>query len=154
MLDYTDSFTCKKRANASYFYTLKDDPINDDLRSLIRAIHVDLFYDSAPDDWIYEQVYHAFERLAECETGEDFEIALIQVEGDAYTNGLLEWAKSGYAQAYIQETLDDINPNTIDDLIREAQVRAIQAIYSYVWEFLTMDDCKKEGCGNGEIEAN
>jgi hypothetical protein len=132
MKDYTVYFEQKERINGSFFYCLKGDySETDPLQALIRSIHEEQFYGASPDDWIYAQIYYAFDRLSTCEDDVDFGSAYCEVEPDVYSSDLLEWAKSGWAREFIAQAIEGF-----EELIGYGQVYAVQAIYDRVWAFL------------------
>lgn len=141
MKDYTEYFEVRIRKDSSRFYCLKDENVPDELRFLVREIHLNEFYDAMPCDWIYDRIYSAYDRLKECETESNFYDACSEIIADCFSGDLFEWAKNGYAQEYIQESLEENREiPTINHVIELAQVRAIEAIYRNVWEFLQKNE--------------
>lgn len=139
MKHFSKHFEYKTRTDKTGFYCIKDDSdYKDALQDFVHSIHKDLFFDCLPNDWVYEQIYNAFERLAECTCERDFEGALSDIETDIYINDLLEWAKWPIAREYITQCRQDFGWQwaDLDKQIAGGQLLAIDAIYRRVWEFL------------------
>ena len=136
MNQYTQQFEWKKRDNGTYFYCIKED--EGALYDLIHSIHEEQFYGCLPDDWVYGQIYNAFEALEDHISDDDFDRACTEIQTDVYTNDLLEWAKWPIAREYIQQGIDDFGNKgcDLDKTISLGQHLAIEAIYRRVWEFL------------------
>jgi len=144
MKDYTDNFEVRIRANGDHFSCLKDAGVPDVLRNLIREIHLNEFYDAFPCDWIYQQIYFAFERLKECDCEALYWGAVNEIQADIYSNDLFEWAKKDYASNYIQEALEEMEEvPTINQVIELAQQRAIEVIYQQVWDFIQKNEANQ-----------
>lgn len=137
---YTQLFEYKKRDNGEGFYSLKNElsAVSKALGDLVQSIHTIDMYDSWPNDWVYEQVFYAFERLEQCSCDFDYERSICDLDADVYTHDLLKWvSENGFAREFVQEELDEgEKPESIDQLISMAQIRAKERIYSRVWEFI------------------
>ena len=138
--NYFAMFVFKERADGSTFHCVdKTNPNSQPLSDLIYKIHDELFGGCLPNDWIYNQICSAFERLEQCNDENSYECALNEIEGDIYSNNLLDWAKYSFSLDLIDEELrDGFKPDSMINLIQMAQTRAIDQIYSYVWGFLNV----------------
>lgn len=145
MKDYTPYFTRKERADGTLFYCLADGVHHDTLQELLRSIHFDTFGGLWPSDWVYSQVYDAFERLAECSSEDDYESALSAIAPDVYTTDLIEWAKTPAFRAHIDEANAELGrPADFEAELAQGQWHAINAIYGGVWTFLQEHEREEE----------
>lgn len=144
--DYTKWFVHKTRDDGSEFYCLHDNcSAEHSLYTLIYSIHNVGFYDCLPNDWIYKNIYMAFDRLQECCCKSDFENACEEIYSDWNHFTLLEWAKWNWAQEMIQEQFDEVGGfKDIFTPIRYAQENAIHLIYQYVWNFIQENKSTEE----------
>lgn len=139
--NYSKYFKSKKRDSGESFFSLDDSVLADQdtvkkLKRLVHAVHVDLFNGTFPNDWIYERVMYALERLECLETDEQYERASCEVEPDCYTD-LIDWSGYGFFREYVDEELQEGGKfESLHALLGMAQVRAIERIYPYVWDFL------------------
>jgi hypothetical protein len=133
---YSQYFTTKERPSGEKFVFLKDEA-PESLESMMIDIHFDYFDGCLLNDWIYRETSYAFERLEEYESESDYERAVCEIEPDVYTNDLIEWLKNPYATDYCNEELQEGHkPDSLENLISTAQVRAKERIYYSVWIFL------------------
>jgi len=137
MKKYSEYFTHKKRNDGLDFICLVDGAPQE-LEKLMYSIHKDHFDYTLPDDWIYENVYDAFEAL---ETGDDFDSVLQSLEPDIYNVDLCEWLKCGFAQGYCNESLEESEHKNIMQAVQAGNYRAKEVIYFAVRDFL--DDQKE-----------
>lgn len=117
----------KRTRGQSYFKCTEDAP--DDLKDLIRAIHG--LFDCMPDDWIYEQIWEAFDDL-DTNFIED-----IHNEPHPYLSELYAWLGEPYARHLCDQVIGEgWRLEGIYEIIEEAQVRAKDIIYRAVDDFI------------------
>lgn len=130
-MDYTQYFERKTRAIYGTEFTCLTDNAPEPLRELIREIHFGCFEGCLPNDWIYETCFDAFDALkVDC-----FDDCTI--EGDDYTNTLIQWLNNPFALDFCDEVLNlSEGTKTMWDVINEAQREAKWQIYYAVNEFI------------------
>jgi hypothetical protein len=132
-MKYGDFFEIAKRADCEFFRLKEDTP--EGLRDLIRSIRFDHFGGCLPNDWIYEQISHAFDYF---ERGEDLDDFV--VEADCYNSELYRWFGEPFASdccyEYQEEFGEDLAGVAVYSMIASGQWLAKDRIYRAVSEFL------------------
>lgn len=132
---YAQYFKTAKRTDGTVFVNKTHDA-PEDLIELIRSIHKDYFFDSIPNDWIYDQIYEAF-----CELSE-YDIEDLALDPDIYNSQLYKWFGNSYADQYCAEYAEEIGfnqPKNIWDQIRGGQWLAKDRIYRAVSDFINQE---------------
>lgn len=142
MNNHTNLFEKRTRVNGEEFYCLTDKADKDrpDVKELIKATHESLGAFPWPEDWIYDQIYwafHAFEDRGYFDDEDDYHRFLGELEPEYVNCKLLDWAKHGWAEIFIQDQLDEMEGTiTFFNIILQAQLRAITLIYDKTYQFL------------------
>lgn len=126
--DYTYCFAWKKRANGEEFVILKE-YMSSELNELVRDIHQDLF-NCGCNDWIYEQIYYAFDDL------KNDKLEDITIEADVYTHDLIQWLNNGYALELCSEVMREYHYDSVEEALNQAQTSAKVLIYEAVNSFI------------------
>ena len=130
-MDYCQYFKTKLRTNGEpYVYCEHGTP--EDVRELIYEIHKEL-YCGFPNDWIYKEIYEAFEALEE-DTLED-----ITLRPDDFESDLTKWLGESFAPAMIAQAQEEVCNEAKDIwiIIGWGQWYAKDIIYRAVDLFLT-----------------
>ncbi len=129
MKNYSEYFETRKR-NDKNFVCCKDE-VPQELKDLIRDIHMNHFSGALPNDWIYRVIMEAFEEL-ETEKLDD-----ISIEADCYYGQLYEWFGNPYAHEYCNEAIECDSPaKDIYAIISLAQYLSKRNIYESVNQFM------------------
>jgi hypothetical protein len=146
MREYSSFFQMKTRPDGGEFVCCTDD-CPENVKDLIRDIHLDCFDGCFPNDWIYKIIVEAFEDV---ENGEDLEDVCL--EPDCYYAGLNEWFNNPFASGICNEVIEQYfldhslshvtyKPlKTIHDIISYAQCRAKRMIYDAVGKFIDYEE--------------
>lgn len=139
---HSEYFETKERLNGDVFYYIKEDDTErcKAIKNIVQQIHLNEFNGALPNDWIYQEIAYAFERLEQCETDRDYDYAICEIDAHPYTSFLIEWLKEPFAVEACDIELEcGMNPDSIDQLMRAAQVNCKNRIYVQVWEFLKLE---------------
>jgi hypothetical protein len=97
MIEFVDEERAKERnTRANIYLVKKEHETNEELKELIRSAHGE----SLPDDYIYEFISDALDLIAECETEEEVEERICEIEADVYTSNLTAWLNSTNSRVY------------------------------------------------------
>lgn len=130
-IDYTEFFVHKNRVNGDSFVCLTDNAPKE-LQEIIRDIHEQDFFRSAPNDWIYKEIYWALAALR------DDKIENINIEADIYHHELISWLDNSFAIQFYDWAVERMckrNPYLIETL-QVAQQEAKRLIYWNIHHFL------------------
>lgn len=87
--------------------------------------------DRLPNDDIYERIYDILSMLRECESEEDAQDRIYEIEADIYTFDLTKWLHNHIENVYyLTEVLEEYGSNIRDgfELLTVAQSKYIQEI--------------------------
>lgn len=105
-------------------------------QNIIRSAHGD----KLPDDYVYEFIYEALERLSDSDEGNEDE-ALYSIEPDVYTSNLTKWLNSTAKRVYyVTEALEQFEPKDGFALLSQAynleQVEVGQALLQGIKDYI------------------
>lgn len=108
MFEYITEEKAKEIKIRANIYLLKDEHANnEELKDLIRKAHGD----KLPDDYCYEFIVEALDKIAECQEGaREYDIidAIYEIEADVYTSNLTSWLNSRADRVrYLTEALEE-----------------------------------------------
>ena len=133
MKNYSEYFVRGKRQDGKeYVYCVDATP--EKLRDLIRDIHFNSFDGCFPNDWIYENIYEAFEMFEE----RDFDIGkvLCDLTHDPYPWHLVEWLHNSFASEFCNDVTDNDSSLSIFQILETANCKAKESIVFAVDRFL------------------
>ncbi len=131
MKTYSQYFETRKRDNGKSFICCTDNA-PEELRDLIRDVHLKQFEGALPNDWIYGVILEAFEAL-EQDARED-----INIEADPYHHDLKTWLCEPFADEFCDRAMDEglCISGDIINAVACGQILAKEAIYDAVNAFL------------------
>jgi hypothetical protein len=138
---YSAMFETRKRDNGNSFVVLKDDA-SEELRESVREAHGE----KLPDDWVYGTYADLMERVTEFEIDsveqlEDARNEIVDNYVDIYTADLLKWLSDDINNvSYLTEVLEEDGAKDGFQLLAMAQYKAIDEIFSFVFDLLTKDN--------------
>jgi hypothetical protein len=97
-----------------------------DARTLVYAIHQDLYDGALPKDWVYDTVAAILRLLSE-ETDPDYSVL-----SDEQTRDLLTWAMDSHMRSYVDEVIRWQEATDLFDALSTGQIDAIHALASRV----------------------
>jgi hypothetical protein len=127
-------FITKERADKTAFVCLSDER-PDGLQDFVREVHFDCFDMALPNDWIYEKIASAFDRLEECSSYAYYCQAYDEIRADEYRHQIGAWAANWWAHPYIEQAMEE-GTSDYQRLLESGQRKAIEAIYEKVWSYL------------------
>lgn len=136
---YKDYFATKARACGHLFvYNIDDTP--QELKDFVKYVHMKIFNESLPNEWLYQIIDEAFHNLA---------IDALEnctIEADIYNYDLIEWLKNSYAPECCNGASRDglSNHDDIINIISCGQYLAKETIYALVSEFLILHEKEEE----------
>ncbi len=99
-----DNFESRTRNDESKFYCLKDR-----IQWQVDVCHK-AHGDRLPNDDIYDCIVDALERFSECETEEEMQDSVYELEAPVYTSTLTKWLhSSNYNVYYLTEALEEFD---------------------------------------------
>lgn len=106
------------------------DSAPEELKHFVYQVHE--AFDSLPNDWIYCEIYNAFNKLA------NDSIDDINIEADAYHSDLYKWLGEPFASSCIEDYMSDFSAKTTDiyEMIASGQWVAKNRIYQMVNDFI------------------
>lgn len=134
-MNYTEHFEMKMRADASQFVAAKEGAPQE-LRDLISDIHMLYFFNTLPNDWIYQTILEAFEYCADETLGS---VDDISVEADLYNSDLASWFYENcnqFAHEYCNQAMEELAVKDIILVMSAAQWNAKDKIYRHVYAWL------------------
>lgn len=138
---YAELFESAKRNNSDEMFVRKKTDEYEDLNELIQDIH-NALHCGLPDDWIYGEIWEAFEVL------EENDIEDLSIEADCYHHQLLKWfSQCNCAPSCCDEALEEgllEGVNEIWKIISGGQWFAKDRIYRMVYEFIQEDEEEEE----------
>lgn len=121
----------KERPDDERFWAINYDGLDFDLQSLVREAHDGLM----PHDWIYSAIVEALELISECDSFDDFEKRVNEIESDIQTYKLIQWLHTPDFRERANEAIQD-GCETIEGAAQWAQGRLKQEIAGQIWEYL------------------
>ncbi len=129
--NYNRYFTTKTRPGTDQDIIILIDEAPEEIKQLVQDIH--MHFDVLPNDWIYEQIDHAFDDLSHNKLDE------CSFEPDCYYSELYKWFGFPFAHHLCNEALQEgycDSPQNIYDIISMAQYLAKKQIYDFVNDFI------------------
>lgn len=129
-------FEYQTREDGSGFESFKNEYIKaDGADTLYKALSDAIHEFGGDDDFAYDQVTTALDEFAECETREQAEQVIDELEGDAYTSSLTAWLDKHNAHVYyLSEALSEYGANDGFQALSLAQMLAKRELYNAVLE--------------------
>lgn len=109
-------------------FTWSDEPIYQRLSNALNEAEIG-------EDYSYEWATDALVAFSDCETVDDMEQVLNEMEGDVYTSDLTEWLNaSNYHVYYLGQAASEYDLTDGFELLGMAQVLAMREIYYPIME--------------------
>jgi hypothetical protein len=133
-MTYTQYFKRSTRDNGQEFSHLVDNA-PEDLRTFIRHVHTEHFYDCFLNDWIYATIHEAFSEI------EAHGLEQCNIEPDIHNNKLYKWLYdngNAFASIFCDEYVEEytLGSKDITKMISGGQWLAMSRIYHAVNDFI------------------